>query len=254
MKTLDLMNKRVSIRNFNQSPIPSDEMKSIIQAAIQAPTAGNMMMYSIIKIQNKETLKKLSISCDNQPFIAAADTALIFVVDLSKWHRYFILNDIEAYTKRTHRKFLSPSLADAILGINDVFCAAQNAVIAAETFNIGTCYIGDIMENYEYHKEILALPKYVFPAAMLVFGHYDHRPQPRSRFDEKYVVFSEKYQRLSDASLMDMFKNRSELFNATEDKPEKNYAQQFYNRKIGSPFFKEMNRSLEVILKQFENL
>lgn len=45
------------------------------------------------------------------------------------------------------------------------------------------------MENFEYHKEILGLPKYVFPAAMLVFGHYNQRPEPRPRFDKKYVVF-----------------------------------------------------------------
>lgn len=78
MKTLDLINKRVSIRNFNEEPIASEEMSAIIQAAISAPTAGNMMMYSIISITSKETLKKLSISCDNQPFIASAHTALIF--------------------------------------------------------------------------------------------------------------------------------------------------------------------------------
>lgn len=252
MNTLDLIQKRVSIRNFNQEPIDSQELSAIIKAAISAPTAGNMMMYSIIKVEDKDTLKKLSVSCDNQAFIASAQVALIFVVDLSKWHRYFILNDIEDYVKRTDRPFLKPSTADAVLGINDVFCAAQNAVLAAETFKIGSCYIGDIMENYEYHKELFNLPQYVFPAALLVLGHYDHRPDPRSRFDEKYVVFSEKYQSLSDDSILEMFKERSELFHASPDKAEKNYAQQFYNRKIGSPFFKEMNRSLEVILSQFK--
>ena len=100
MNTLDLIQKRVSIRNFNQEPIDSQELSAIIKAAISAPTAGNMMMYSIIKVEDKDTLKKLSVSCDNQAFIASAQVALIFVVDLSKWHRYFILNGIEDYLNR----------------------------------------------------------------------------------------------------------------------------------------------------------
>ena len=29
--------------------------------------------------------------------------------------------------------------------------AAQNAVMTAESFGLGSCYIGDIMENYEIH-------------------------------------------------------------------------------------------------------
>jgi nitroreductase len=252
MTTIDLMMNRVSIRKFNDEPIKETVMDDIISAAIQAPTAGNMMIYSIIKIKDKETLKKLSESCDHQPFIASADTALIFVVDVYKWHRYFLVNDVEGYAKRTNRQYQGPTIGDAVLGINDAFCAAQNAVIAAEHFGIGSCYIGDIMENVEYHKELLNLPEYVFPAAMLVFGHYDHRPKARSRFDQKFVVFDERYKTLSDDEIQTMFEKRDEFYNPEISPDIKNFAQQFYNRKIGSDFFKEMNRSLDIIFKMFE--
>ncbi|MCH4887606.1 nitroreductase [Acidaminobacter sp. JC074] len=252
MKTYELMRRRVSIRKFNDKPIDSEIMDKIIAAAIHAPTAGNMVPYSILKVKDKETLKILSETCDHQPFIADADTALVFLVDINKWHRYLMLNDVEDYAKKTGRKYLGPTIADAILGINDALIASENSVMAAEDFGIGSCYIGDIMENFETHKKLFKLPDYVFPAAMLVFGHYDHRPEPRYRFDTKHIVSDETYHTLSDEELHDMFSEKEKLYNPNISEDIKNYAQQFYNRKMGAPFFEEMNRSIELMLNMFK--
>ncbi len=46
---MDVINRRVSIRKFNNRPIAKEVMDDIILAAMRAATAGNMMMYSIIK-------------------------------------------------------------------------------------------------------------------------------------------------------------------------------------------------------------
>jgi len=251
MDTYQLIQDRVSIRKFNEKQISDEDTNKILQAAIHAPTAGNMVPYTILKIKNKETLEKLSESCDHQSFIKSADLALIFLVDLNKWHRYLENNNVKAYAQKTNRSYDGPTIADAILGINDALIASESAVIAAESLNIGSCYIGDIMENFEYHKELFDLPDYVFPAAMLVLGHYDSRPKPRYRFDQEYIVFDEKYRQLSDDDLEDMYKEKTKLYNSQDPNIE-NFAQQFYNRKMGAEFFVEMNRSLDVILEMFK--
>lgn len=252
MTTLDIIKNRVSIRKFNNKPIKDETMNEILEAAIKAPTAGNMVPYSILKIKNKETLKKLVKSCDDQPFIAEADTALVFLVDLYKWHRYLENNGVKEYAKKTDRTYDGPTFADAILGINDALIASESAVLAAEHFGVGSCYIGDIMENFEYHKELFDLPDYVFPATMLVLGHYDHRPTPRYRFDTKHVVFEEKYKKLTNDELEEMYQEKTKLYNANISEDINNYAQQFYNRKMGAEFFVEMNRSLKEIFKIYE--
>ena len=245
-KIIDLINNRSSVRKFNGVSIDNSKMDIIINSALRAPTAGNMMMYSIIKIKNKETLKKLSISCDNQPFIKDADTALIFIADLSKWHRYFLENGVKEFAKKNGRVYETPTVADLMLGVNDALIAAQNSVIAAESLNIGSCYIGDIIEKIEYHRQLLNLPKYSFPATMIVFGNYDNYPNIRPRFKKEYVVFEEQY---GSINTKDMFKEKDENFKSNEKFD--NYAQAFYNRKIGSDFFEEMNRSIKVILKEW---
>ncbi len=76
-----------------------------------------------------------------------------------------------------------------MLAVTDAVIAAQNAVVAAESLGIGSCYIGDIMEQYEEHREILQLPEYVFPSCMLVFGYptpqQSMRPKPeRCRLED----------------------------------------------------------------------
>ncbi len=86
---------------------------------------------------------------------------LVFCADCKKWYDAYL----EAgCTPRT------PGVGDLMLAVTDTAIAAQNAVVAAESFGIGSCYIGDIMENCDTQRSLLHLPDYVFPAVMLVFG------------------------------------------------------------------------------------
>lgn len=251
MNTYDYIKRRVSIRKFNDQKVEEETVNKIIEASIHAPTAGNMMPYTILKVTDRDMLKTLSESCDNQPFIATADFALVYLVDLSKWHRYFKINGVDEYAKRTGRTYDGPTLADAILGINDALIASESSVIAAESFGVGSCYIGDILEKFEFHRELFKLPEYVFPATMLVFGNYDNQPQPRSRFEKEFVVFENTYKDLTDDDINKMYEERTKLYNPGISPEIQNYAQQFYNRKIGSDFFEEMNRSLKEMFKIF---
>ncbi len=83
-------------------------------------------------------------------------------------------------------------MGDLILCICDLMAAAQNAVIAAQSLGVATCYIGDILENYETHRELFDLPPMAVPIAMLVLGYpKDGRmPQPRPRFDPAAIILT----------------------------------------------------------------
>lgn len=233
------LKSHASIRKFNETKITDEQVNSIIEAAMRGATAGNMMYYSIIKIQSKEILSKLAISCDDQPFIADASLGLLFVVDNYKWHKYFEQRQIS----ETFSDYSGPVINDFMLGIQDAMIAAQNAVIAAESLGIGTCYIGDIMENYEFHKKLFNLPKYTMPATLIVMGNYDTHPQIRDRFDKKFVVYDDKYPEIDDIFINEMF--------LSNEKSNPDFAKKFYVRKIDAPFFKEMMRSLNLYLKEW---
>ena len=64
--------ERKSVRAYEQGPIPEEDVRAILEAALQAPTAGNMTLYTIIRVTDEEKKQALAKSCDNQPFIASA--------------------------------------------------------------------------------------------------------------------------------------------------------------------------------------
>ncbi|MGL5316593.1 MAG: nitroreductase family protein [Peptostreptococcaceae bacterium] len=243
--TIETINNRISLRRYDTRAISTEDYQYLIDAAIKAPTAGNMMMYSILKITDDNTKEKLSITCDNQPFIKHAPLILIFLADLNKWNKYFNISGIE--------NVKAPGMNDFMLGVNDALIAAQNAVIAAESLGIGSCYIGDIMENYEIHKKLLNLPDHTFPAAMLTLGYYpkNHKKIFRDRFDEKYVVFDEKYKELSNDELKDMFSNKEDNMPKQNKFDAKNFGELIYKKKTTADFSIEMDRSIKENIKYF---
>lgn len=239
--TIDILLKRTSLRKFSPKLISKEEIDCIIACAKQAPSAGNMQMYTILNITDQNLKEQLSVTCDNQPFIKEASHVLVFCNDMSKWDRAFKIFGAKKETDKCIDE------ADFILSMQDAVIAAQNAVVAAESLGIGTCYIGDIMENMEIHQELLHLPKYVFPCCMLVLGYYptEERVAARRRYDNKYIVCENKYQELTDDEIKEMYSIGSE--EETRD-----WIHRFYNRKINSDFFREMGRSLSKAIAEWK--
>lgn len=145
---------RKSVRVFTEQIITEDQKREILMAAMEAPTAGNQQLYTILDITDEELKQQMSVTCDNQPFIAKAPMVLVFCADFQKWYDAFAAGGAQP------RK---PGAGDLMLAVSDACIAAQNAVTAAWSLGIGSCYIGDIMENCEKHREMLNLPEYVFP-------------------------------------------------------------------------------------------
>lgn len=244
-EVINTINSRVSLRRYDSCEISNDDLEKIIESAIKAPTAGNMMMYSILKITDEKIKETLSETCDNQPFIKNAKVILIFLADLQKWYDYFEVCEVE--------NIKAPGMNDFMLGIDDAIIACQNAVVAAESLGIGSCYIGDIMENYEKHKELLNLPDYTFPAAMITLGYYpkDMNKIYRERFDKQYVVFENTYKKLDEDELKNMFKHKEEGMPKTNPYGAKNFGELIYSRKTNADFSFEMDRSIKEWIKQF---
>lgn len=95
-----------------------------------------------------------------------------------------------------------------MLAVSDAMIAAQNAVTAAWSLGIGSCYIGDIMENVEIHRDILMLPSYVFPVGMLVFGYPTQQQMERvkpERVALKHLVHENGYRQMAEEDYREMF-------------------------------------------------
>jgi nitroreductase len=231
--------QRKSVRVFEDREISEEIIQEILTAAVNAPTAGNQQLYTILRITDPDIKIRLSESCDHQPFIAEGKLVLVFCADCLKWYEAFRFSGCEPR---------EPGAGDLLLAIDDALIAAQNAVTAAESCGIGSCYIGDIMENIETQREILNLPEYVFPAALLVFGYPTEQQKNRKkpeRSDLKYIVQENSYCRHTADELKDMLAYKS------GEKPYEEWIKAFCERKYNSAFSREMTRSVNETLKQF---
>ena len=239
-ETIRQLHGRKSVRVFTQQEISEEAVQQILLAAAAAPTAGNQQLYTIIRVTDQALKDALSKSCDNQPFISQAKLVLVFCADCLKWYNAFLSAGCQP------RK---PGVGDLLLAVDDAVIAAQNAVVAAHSLGIGSCYIGDIMENAETQRELLGLPEYVFPAAMLVFGYPTEqqlrRPKPE-RADLRYVVCENRYDALTPEETETMFTPRC------AGKPYAEWMRAFCERKYNSDFSREMTRSVKVFLEQFD--
>ena len=238
-EVIEQLAARRSVRAFTHKEITAEQRATILRAAMEAPTAGNQQLYTILDITDRTLKERLAETCDHQPFIARAPMVLIFCADCCKW--------LDAY-RAAGCDARRPGVGDLMLAVTDAAIAAQNAGTEAWSMGFGSCYIGDVMEQCEIHREILHLPEYVFPAVMLVLGYptegQKRRKKP-TRFALEHIVCENAYQRKTEDELMTMFEKEC---------PRQTYAewmQRFCNRKYNSDFAREMTRSVEQYLTDF---
>ena len=231
---------RHSTRAYRDEPITDEHKAMIFRAVRESPSAGNMQTYSVIEIRDDEKARRLSVLCDNQPFIAQGKLLLLFVTNPLRY--YDVYNE-------THEDKLNPTFADLYLNINDALIAAQTAVLAAESVGIGSCYIGDVIENYETVKEMFGLPKYVLPVCLLVMGYKTKEGISPKRFSEDDLFCVDTFQNDSFGA----FAAKTGASPEEARKQTEELVDRLFTRKMKAPFFAEMNRSLAVMLDDYLN-
>jgi len=228
-----------------------------LRAALRAPTAGNMTLYTIIDVTDQQLKDTLAKTCDDQPFIATAPLVLLFLADYQRWYDYFQLSEVEQLCQQRGVEMRHPAEGDLLLASCDALIAAQTAVIAAESLGIGSCYIGDILERFEDHHELFDLPEYAVPICMVCFGYPNEQQKARKqppRFDQRFIVSENCYPRLTADGYAAMVQERQAMLFANRSKLPadiENFGQLMYFRKFGADYNVELNRSTHEMLRSW---
>ena len=135
-QVIEVLMKRRSVRAYQQKEISADIRAEILKATLRAPTAGNMMLYSIVEVTDQKIKDQLAITCDNQPFIARSPMVWLFTADYQRWFDYFMESGVEDLCQAKKVPMRKPEEGDLFLACCDALIAAQNAVIAAESCGI----------------------------------------------------------------------------------------------------------------------
>jgi nitroreductase len=155
--------ERRSIRRYKQDPIPDNVMKNILEAGRLAPSASNRQPWHFIVVTDKTLKKQLSQGRWNR-FIADSAATIVGCGD--------------------------PELAPKWYPI-DVTIALQNMVIAAQAQGVGSCWIGDFVE--EEVKKLLNIPEKYRIVALLSLGYPAEEPEPRNKKAFEEIVHYDKF-------------------------------------------------------------
>ena len=202
MNLIESLLAQRSIRNYKSDPIDDDILEKILIAATRGATTGNMQLYSIIVTKDEEKRKALCPLHFGQKMVEQAPVILTFCADLNRFHKWCE----ERNTEKVYDNFLW-----FCNGTIDAVIAAQNAVIAAESFGLGTCYLGTTTYTTDKMVDFFNLPKGVVPVTTVVIGYPADNPPLTDRLPLEAVIHNEVYKDYSTDTINTFFAEKENL-------------------------------------------
>jgi len=168
MDTIECMRSRRSVREFRPDDVPEAVITEILEAAINAPSAGNVQDWEFVVVRDMVKRRQLAAAAWGQDFIAAAPVIIVVCSDLRAISG--------AYGER----------GSSLYSIQNAAAATENILLAACAKGLGTCWIGAFDE--EMVRNVLGMPLKVRPLAIVPVG-YPAKPgrKPERRKLEKVV-------------------------------------------------------------------
>ncbi len=147
MELLAAIKTRRSIRQFQNQPIPDAMIKTVIEAAMMAPSAGNQQPWHFIIISDRAKLDAVPAFHPHSKMVLQAPAAILVCGDPTgkPWPAFWV---------------------------QDCSAATQNLLLAARDIGLGTVWAGvypaeDRMVGF---RRLLAIPEDIYPFALVPLG------------------------------------------------------------------------------------
>ena len=82
MDVFEAINKRQSIRDYQDKAVPEDKLQRVLEAGRMAPTGGNRQEMKFVVARDEETRRKLSEASGGQRHVAQAPIVIAAVATL----------------------------------------------------------------------------------------------------------------------------------------------------------------------------
>lgn len=119
-QTMETILTRRSIRSFQEKPIPEEDMKQIVDAALHAPSAMGRQTWKFTVVMNREKIQKLA-------------KAVGKVLGREDYDMY-----------RPETLVIPSNEKDSRFGRDDNACAMENIFLAAHSLGIGSVWINQL--------------------------------------------------------------------------------------------------------------
>jgi len=165
METINAMMTRRSIRAFENTPVSEEQIKTLLEAAMNAPSAGDGRPWHFVVTTGRAQLDALADAVDEgNDLFKQAQAAVLICLDES-------LEGFEGF------------------GPQDCSCAAQNLQLAAHDLGLGTVWIAiiNVPPRIAGCRKVLGIPKNIEPFALFPLGVPGEQLAAEYRYDEARI-------------------------------------------------------------------
>ncbi len=164
MNVVEAIEKRRSVRVYQDKPVPEEKLRIVLEAARLAPSARNSQSYKFIVVKDQGVRKRLAKEATRHSFIGDAP---LIIVAVSLDPDYVMAGGIPAHPV-------------------DIAIALDHMTLVAAEEELGTCWIGGFYQDQV--KQILSIPEKYKVVALLPLGYSAESPGRKTRKPLEEIV------------------------------------------------------------------
>lgn len=161
---IETIKNRRSVRRYKSEQIKNTELEAIIETGMYAATGHNDQPWHFTVIQNKELLDYISTKTKKYMLESNTDW-IVSMAQNEKLHVFYNAPTVIIVSGKN----------GAYSPLTDCSAAIQNMMVAAESLNIGSVWVGLVSYFLEHSEEVskLNIPEFYTPYYALCLGYKD---------------------------------------------------------------------------------
>jgi len=167
MDILEAIKTRRSIRKFTDKPVSKKDIDTILEAAMQAPSAGNQQPWEFIVIDDRKILDAIPEFHPYSKMLKESPVAILVCgkIDASKYCGFWV---------------------------QDCSAATQNILLVAHGLGLGAVWLGiyPLQERIDGIKDIFGFPGDIYPLSLIALGYPDEKKEVKIRFTKEKVRYN----------------------------------------------------------------
>ena len=161
MSVIEAIRERRAVRQYKQQPVSRDVIKSLLSAAVLAPTALHEEPWAFVIVQDVDLLKQISDAAKETIPSETRDRLSVQFQD-PNFNIFYNAQTLIVICGKPTSRFVTA----------DCWLAAENLMLMACSIGLGSCVIGLAMEilNTPEWKKKLGIPDEMTVYAPLILG------------------------------------------------------------------------------------
>lgn len=153
---------RRSIRSYTAEAVSAEHVKTLLEAAMAAPSASNLKPWHFVVATDRQTLDSLAEVHPHGKMLFEAPLCIAVCGDRNTSARYWV---------------------------QDCSAATENLLLAAAALGLGAVWLGvhPIEERVRDIRQVLNLPETIIPLNLISIGHPAEEKEPRTQYEEGRV-------------------------------------------------------------------